>query len=175
MVSSNLLPWRQCEREYQIRMVKKVFALSIALVLVIIMISHLLVSYQESSLQARIVTANKKITEYGQKKLQDGMIVDAVSVANNQKQAAQAALQNQNTFALSMFSELGRRYQEKVCFTDIEGLDKTFLFSGKARSMSELTGFIRHWHMAYLFNEIEIKSIEEQENGFVQFKFQARG
>lgn len=169
-MNMNLLPWRKFEREYQVRMLRKIFVLTVSLAVLIIMAAHLFISHQESSLQARIDETNKKLTIHHEGKSQNGSLINDMSITNNKKQQQQ----DKNTFALRFFSELGKKYQEKVCFTDIEQLEKTLMFSGKAHSMHELTGFLRHWNAVYLFNEIEIKLIEEQENGFVQFKFQAR-
>lgn len=167
MVNINLLPWRRFEREYQNRLLKKIFISTISIALFILIIVHALISHQEKLWQANVAATNKKLSLYREINAQNTSNITAFSEVNTPKQY------DKHDFAIRLFSELSKRNAGKVCFTDIERMDKTLLFSGKARSILELTEFLRGWNAAYLFNEIKINSIETQENGFVHFRFQA--
>lgn len=152
MVNINLLPWREYEQEYQKWVLYKIFFLIVALIAIIIFSAHIIISQWEVAAKNRVALVNQKLNQFIAKPAQ----LSHPSIRNK------SLVENK------------RMSQDVVCFTGIERVDKTFSFTGEARSLTDLTEFFRQWHAAYFFAEIQIKLIEQQKNGLVKFGFQAK-
>lgn len=162
MVSINLLPWREQKRIYQIKVMKKMLMFTVLMVLCIFSVTHFMLSQHENKVRDQIAVIAAKIKR---NQLQQEKSIKQVQPTLNKMD--QAALISK------IFYEISNKQPEKVCFTNIERQNNIFSFTGKARSMTELTDFFRHWNAAYLFAEIKIKLIEKQEDGWLRFGFQA--
>lgn len=158
MVNINLLPWRDYELEYQKRNLFKISFMIIGLAALMGFSIHMVISRQEIAMQNRVALINQKLNDYRE---QNQIADKPVSLIQNRPYG-------------KIFFESKTMYQAMVCFTDIEKMNKTISFAGKARSLTGLTEFLLQWEAAYLFSEIQIKLIEQQENGLVKFGFQAK-
>lgn len=167
MVNINLLPWREHELEYQKLILYRMFLLVIVLTASIIFAAHIIISQQEAAVRIRIALINQKLNYYHK---QSEQVIQPVKLPDVQRQQPLS----QKMLSGKLFAESDRMNQAMVCFTDIERMSKTFSFTGKARSMGDLTEFLRQWNTASLFNEMQVKLIEQEKNGLVKFGFQAK-
>jgi Tfp pilus assembly protein PilN len=168
MVTINLLPWREYERVYQLKEVKKCLAIVILLVMMVIILMHVIFSKREAEMRVSVAAKKEKLTHYYQ-----STDLNRVSHASSASVNSIMQLQNHHAFIRQLFVELGKSNVSEVCFTEIEHTNHSISFIGKARSATNLTEFLRHWTAASLFTEIRINTIEQQEDGLVRFGFQA--
>jgi|GEM_PF-6041051 Tfp pilus assembly protein PilN len=166
MVTINLLPWRQYEKAYQTRRIKLIFLLVILLSVTNIVAGYLLVSRQVRQSGLRVAALTDEINRYQMHSRLLRVAVPPVdgSIGNRYGQEFTAA---------RLFAGLGRDQTQDVCFTEIKRNKGTILFVGKTRSAADLTDYLRRWNVGYLFSEITLKLLE-QENGLMRFIFQAQ-
>jgi hypothetical protein len=166
----NLLPWRENELRYQKKALRQVCFMILALSLLIIVIAQIIFSNKEKTMKAGIILLNASLNDYSGREFQGEKF---------NSQSKTELPRGKNEFSKKLFLEFEEMRTGKVCFTNIEDLSQGFLFSGKAASVGELTSFLRHWHAVYLFDELQIKSIEQdkggQEGDVVGFVLQGKG
>jgi Tfp pilus assembly protein PilN len=161
MVSINLLPWREQRLQHRKKILKRIPVAAMLCAGVIIMISHLILSHYESVMHERINIISEKINGLRQ-------------VSAPQSDTVSHLQRSKNIILMGkLFSKFEKMNQPKSCFTEIEETDNAVSFTGKAKSVNDLTEFMLHWNAATLFNKIEMKLIEQEDNGYVRFEFEA--
>jgi hypothetical protein len=164
MVTINLLPWRTYERMYRKKVVKKFILLSTLLPLLVIVLLHGWLTQREAKTQTHIAALRAIITQHAIQHGKRGLTFAEQNTA--------AMLLSQKTI-YRLFTELGLLKTSAVCFREIKGNKNSVYFIGQTHNASDLTEFLSHWHPALLFSEIRIKKMQQQEQGNLQFVFQA--
>lgn len=159
MVNINLFSWREAERLYQTRELKKILSRGIGLLVVSLIVVHILLVKVQTDTARRINLLKKEM----KKNSSHITYVERPQPTFNQRDSA-----------ITLFTEL-RKLNEmgNVCFTEIARSKHLVSFTGRTRSALDLTDYLRSWKAGYLFSEIQIKLIEQQENGLFQFVFTA--
>lgn len=167
MVSINLLPWRAYARRYQQQVLRKLLLSVFLLTLLLIVCLHWITAERTQALQLRVTT----LEQASQPLLLAQKQWKASSDSGNE--AVMKALLNYRYATKKLFAELGRIKADTLCFTQIVRARGRISFAGQAHSAAELTAFLTGWRAAYLFSEIRVEQLEQQENHLIRFRFQA--
>jgi hypothetical protein len=151
MVNINLLAWREQESDYQKNILKKMLMLALVLAAIVNIVSHLMLAQQENKIQKRIDNINEEIKTCSELKM--------------------PAKQDQD-FWKQMFAE--KKAMKESCFNEIKESDKGVIFAGRARSLSDLSAFLKHWRLLAFFSEIKVSLIEEDKKGGVRFMLEGK-
>jgi Tfp pilus assembly protein PilN len=160
MVNINLIPWRDARRIYQTRELKKILCAGIMLLLISVIVVHVLLVKGITGTNHRINGLKNEMQQF-----HPPLITYIKRPQHKFKQRYNVS---------TLFAELGKLDETgKICFTEIARRDHVVSFKGRMRSTIELTDYLNQWKAGYLFSEIKIKLIEQQENGLFQFIFDA--
>lgn len=152
-VNINLLPWREAQFNYQKIFLKKMLIVVVAMAIIINIVFHLILVDKENKIRERMVRINEEIRNF--------------SSVNRQKPEKQS----EDFWREMLAVKTGMR---GACFNGIEESDKVITFRGQARSLSDLTIFLRHWKVISVFSEMKIALIEEDARGGVRFVLEGR-
>lgn len=170
MVNINLMPWREYEKNYQYEIAKKIIMRSFVLVAVMWALFHGLFSYWEVQLHYRIVDLKNEL-QHTQQQFKQVFANASLQQVNSQ---AAVTSQKQQEINRAFFSDLSQANMAGVCFMQVSRAAEQTEVSGYAYSAAELSAFLKHWRVANLFNEIQIKTLESETNGNLHFVFQAQ-
>lgn len=168
MVAINLLPWREYTKSYQLKQIKIIFLSAVVLTSMMIIAGLVVVLKWQDISNIRIAMLTKEFNHYQESRLTRTKVQGpALTVL-----ASQSISQD---FSIGrLFTALGTKPHAEVCFTEIIRDNNTILFTGKTRSAADLTEYLRYWSAAYLFTEIRIKRLDQQQDGLTRFSFQAQ-
>jgi Tfp pilus assembly protein PilN len=155
MVEFNLLPYREEELKYRKKMVKRMLFCAVSLVMAINIIFHQIISHRNDVIRHRILVMNETLNQF------------------KQTSSAPAHYQQRDDALSQLLVAVGKSDNPSACFTSMEKTEQSFLFTGKARSLNDVTEFLLHWPAAKYFAEIHVKLIEQEESG-VRFAFEGR-
>lgn len=160
----NLLPWREREKIYQKKMVNKLFLSSVTATICCFVMLHWMLEKHHDRLMSQVQHVQHELNTY------------LMHSSDDEKMTAlstrfESLIHHQKTMK-NLLLALGESMNTPVCFTDIARYENRISFSGKARSLEDLTAYLLSWKAAYLFSEIKINQLK-QDNQFVQFRFQA--
>lgn len=161
MVMINLLPWREGARLYHNKVIKKMLLAAIFLALSMLSGVHWVLSCKEKQIDDHVMRLRSELKRY---ELQKKAEVRPTFIKE---------LRHVQSLTNKVFLELGKVQSTGVCFTKISRLKNTIAFSGQASSAAELTDYLSNWNAAYLFSEIKIVQLEQQENQPIKFLFHA--
>ena len=161
MVTINLLPWRDYTRIYSRAQFKKMLVISLIIVSMLLMSTKFFLAKQEQELQLRITQLQQEIKKYTIQPIKKRAEPDAFLNIKSQR------------LVKNLLAELISTHKTQVRFASIERRNNSVSFSGKARSAADLTEFLSQWKAAGLFAQINIQSIEQKENSWIDFSFQA--
>ena len=154
MVNVNFSPWRLAELNYRKKILKKMLLAAILFPLMIVFITHAVLSRRDALLQKQMNMLNEKLN------------------AMTQMNVANAAGKNSSSLKMvKLLNEFSAMNHKKACLTTIERNELSFLIEGRTRSMTDLSHFI---FTGRLFSDIQLKLIEQDKNGMLRFGFEAK-
>lgn len=153
MVEINLLPWRQQARLYQRKMTKIFIFVSVVLPMLILTGIHFILAQWVVDAGFRVSHLAAEITAIKQAMLPQQ---DDLFTATIRKMFA-----DRDT-SVQLFTELDSVKMNEVCFTEITRKNQVVTFSGYARSINELTEFLKNWPIASLFSQIRLMDLHYQ-------------
>jgi Tfp pilus assembly protein PilN len=168
MVIINLLPWREEKQAYEKRMGIGMVVVVLCAVLLILLSMYAFVSYQEAAVRDRIRQIKQTLTrlEGMQRNLNTQTIQSAPSDVLTRWVAYREA-----THAMLMM--LGKSLAGETCFTAITRQKNAVIFSGYARSNSDMLALIKQWQSAHVFADITLLQLQPHHQ-WVQFRFRAQ-
>jgi Tfp pilus assembly protein PilN len=166
MVNLNLFPWREHMHAYQQKRIIKMLLCSLFLTGFFLAFIHFYILRQENKLNIHLLKLHEGINfnltkGYTQEKNLNAHQEDII------KKLIDYHIHTQKLFA-SLTT-----YTADFCFTEMQRNKNTMTFMGKARSVRNLTDFLRNFRAASSFSEIKIDDINQQENDDVYFRFHA--
>ena len=164
MVEINLLPWRQLQYDYQLKMLKIMIGSVVAIVLMIVGARYVFFAYQIDETTARVDTLQHQIEQLSKQKENKDQYTEADKIKT---------LQFNDATIKSLFVQLGLPYDHEVCFTSITRHKNKLSFVGRTRSPADLTNFLRAWQAANLFTDLQIERLERDAKPNMFFHFQA--
>lgn len=166
MVTFNLLPWRQYQKAQQQKRLTIIMGSVILFSVTTIMIAYLVMSAWERQRAYHITALTSEWHRYQES-----------NALRRKKFLSQTKPVNQVNHDITMdklFSGLAKQSPENVCFTEMVRDKNTIIFTGVTDSAADLTTYLRQWSLAYLFTDITLKLLEQQDNGSLRFIFLAR-
>lgn len=162
MVTFNLLPWRQHKMLQQMRRANSIMLILIILTVILLSISHLLLAHREKVLHLQVSRLKQKIEK-----------ASLLELMQKQTSVSQHQPTKKNLFedaiTRKLFLAVSRPASNNVCFTQMTKVKNGISFAGNARSIIDLTTYLRYWQAAYLFSEIRIEKIYQDKNHLIKF------
>lgn len=165
----NLLPWREYERVYQRKLLKRILFITCLLALASLLAIHVCLSREEHRARIRLAVIEDELNKFRR----DFFPVPHVIKSGGAAVTIPGLLLDQRGFNRLFFSGLGEMEPAGICFMKIQRVNNVTRFQGQADSSADLTAFLLHWRMSGLFSEIHINSLEQERNGRMRFIFQA--
>lgn len=168
MVEINLLPWRDARRRHQTKKIKVIFALSVMSSLCILVFFYSYLVKQTALVQAQVVKLKQQLA-YDERQKIRRVNKTVVSVVDPAK-----VVLGRHVSTMQLLADMGGKQDVDICFTKMERISHHISFSGYARSMADVSDFLRHWKAGALFAEIKIEQLQQQQNDLVLFRFHAQ-
>ena len=169
MIEINLFPWREHKKSHEKKMVFCILTAVIALSISIVITIHAVLSQQLTLLHHQVNAIDQivKINEYSVNRAD-----------NNKKNHLLATKMMSNLIArrtrmMDLLNDLSEQKSNHIYFTKIQRTQNNLVFSGRARSVADLTRFLLHWRAVRLFSEIKVNEIQQRNNDSVYFLLKA--
>lgn len=165
MVMINLLPWRESQRVYQSKIVKKMLIITLFLNTILLFGSHFILAELKHKVQAHLANleAELKVATAWRNSMRAFQTAAPVNQANDKLLRYRASI-------WQLFRFLEKNRSADICFTEIKRIKNKLVFTGKTRSVTALMMYLNDWHAVTLFSSIKIASLEQQSNT-LQFRF----
>lgn len=165
MVSINLFPWREQLRIYQIKSTRISLLASIVVPIFFWISGHAFLSHHENVLQEEVAELKQKISD----------ATNLQALAQEKMRIHQEKKHSHDAYGIEkLLLNLGRKSAHQVCFNKITRNKNSIFFTGWAPSAANFTAFLQAWQTDYRLAKIKIVQNKQQENGRIQFHFQAQ-
>lgn len=159
MIEINFLPWREKRDQYQKKKMRFLLFYSGVLSMLVWMSAHYFFAEKIAALTSGIAKLNRQMDSLSEKKITEPnqALIDKLISSQLESEKLIAALANTENPA--------------VCFTEISRDENRVSFIGNARSIVDLTEFIKHWRGAELFSHLRFLDFKKQANQSMHFHF----
>ena len=159
MAKINLLPWRQERRAEQQKQLLSITGLSVVLVLLVIVATHLEISRQVGSqlkrntyIKAEITKVEKQLTEIRSLGKDKHQLLDRMKIIQQ--------LQQNRPEVVHLFDEIARQIPEGVFLISLSQKGKQLTIQGMAQSNARVSDFMRNISASEWMSDPKLDVIE---------------